>query len=87
MGAHSRPRGASGTSSSPQRADLEWGAVIVGIAHGLNRPSFYAMFVDIVPLHQRAAFMSINGMVMRVGQTLGPLAMALCFAAWGITGL
>jgi MFS transporter, ACDE family, multidrug resistance protein len=38
------------------------------------------------PIEYRAAFMSINGMVLRLGQTLGPVFMGLTFTVWGIQG-
>jgi len=39
------------------------------------------------PIEYRAAFMSINGMVLRLGQTLGPLIMGLVFTFGGINGV
>jgi ACDE family multidrug resistance protein len=35
-------------------------------------------------MEYRAAFMSVNGMVLRLGQTLGPLLMGAVFGLWGI---
>ena len=34
----------------------------------------------------RAGFMPINGMVLRLGQTLGPILIGTIFFIWGMTG-
>lgn len=59
-------------------------AIIFGIAQGLNMPSIQTLLAGLAPMKQRAALMSINGMVLRLGQTLGPLVMAMVFATWGM---
>ena len=59
-------------------------AVIFGIAHGLNIPCFQTLLARLAPMEYRGAFMSLNGMVMRLGQTLGPLLMGIVFSLWGI---
>ncbi|MGD2250183.1 MAG: MFS transporter [Candidatus Methanofastidiosia archaeon] len=58
---------------------------LFGIAHGLNIPSIQTVLAGYAPLEQRAAFMSFYGMVLRLGQTLGPVIMGVVFAAGGIT--
>lgn len=60
--------------------------IIFGVAHGINIPTIYTLLAGLAPLEHRAAFMSINGMVLRLGQTLGPLIMATVFGLWGIGG-
>lgn len=60
--------------------------VIFGIAHGMNIPSIQTLLAGLAPIEYRAAFMSINGMVLRFGQTLGPVFMGTIFAIWGIDG-
>jgi len=40
------------------------------------------LLAGLAPTEQRAIFMSVNGMVLRTGQTLGPIIMAGVFA-WG----
>jgi ACDE family multidrug resistance protein len=54
--------------------------VIAGIAHGTNNPSVQILLTGVSPVENRAAFMSVNGMVLRMGQTLGPLLMGIVFA-------
>jgi len=60
--------------------------VLFGIAQGMNIPSLQTLLVRLAPDEQRAVFMSINGMVLRTGQTLGPLLIGLGFAFSGIDG-
>lgn len=47
-------------------------AVIYGLGQGLNIPSLQTWLAGLAPMEYRAAFMSVNGMVLRGGQTLGP---------------
>jgi len=58
--------------------------LIFGVAQGLNLPSFMTLLTRFAPLESRAAFMSINGMILRAGQTLGPLVMGFFFNRYGI---
>ncbi len=47
--------------------------VVFGAANGINIPSFLTMLTGFAPIEHRAAFMSLNGMMLRLGQTLGPI--------------
>ena len=58
--------------------------ILFGIAQGINVPSIQALFADLSPMEQRGIFMSINGMFLFLGQTLGPLLTGLLFGLWGI---
>ena len=40
----------------------------------------------LAPMEHRGILMSVNGTVLRLGQTMGPLVMGLAFTLWGITG-
>jgi len=60
---------------------------IFGIGHGINLPSNQTILASLAPMEYRAAFMSLNGMVLRLGQTLGPLVMGLMFTLGGITSI
>jgi len=60
---------------------------IFGIAQGVNIPSIQTILAGLVPMEHRAAFMSVNGMVLRLGQTLGPLLMGIIFALWGMASV
>lgn len=55
---------------------------LFGVAQGLNYPVVMSLLAGLAPTEHRAIFMSANGMVLRMGQTLGPLIMAAVFA-WG----
>ncbi len=46
-----------------------------GIGQGLNMPNLYEILSHNIPNEQRAAVLSVNGMVFQLGQTLGPLLM------------
>jgi ACDE family multidrug resistance protein len=60
--------------------------VIWGFAQGINTPTLQTMLVGKAPIEHRAAFMSINGMVLRLGQTLGPLIIGALYILWGFYG-
>ncbi len=61
-------------------------SVIYGFAHGINMPCIQSLLAGLAPGEYRATFMSINGMVLRLGQTLGPLCMGAVFSIWGMEG-
>ncbi len=60
---------------------------IYGIAQGMNIPNIYNMVANYAPEQQRAAFMSLNATLLRLGQTVGPLLAGLCFAWEGLQGI
>jgi ACDE family multidrug resistance protein len=59
-------------------------AVLFGLAQGMNLPSLQSLLTSLAPINQRGAVMSMNGMVLRLGQTLGPLVMAPIYAFGGL---
>lgn len=60
--------------------------IIFGIGHGINIPSIHTLLADLAPMEFRAAFVSINnGLVFRLGQTLGPLVMGIIFSSIGVS--
>ena len=56
------------------------------MAQALNMPSLQTMLVNCAPDHLRAAFMSLNGMNLRLGQTLGPLIIGVGYSFYGFKG-
>ena len=58
--------------------------ILYGIANGINIPCILSLLTGEAPTMHRAAFMSINGMVLRIGQTAGPLLMGLSYSIWGL---
>lgn len=65
-----------------------WAAIIptfiYGIGNGLNIPTTHSLLASLSPLEYRAAFMSANGMVLRMGQTLGPIVIGMVFVLGGL---
>ncbi|MEZ5106771.1 MAG: MFS transporter [Draconibacterium sp.] len=57
-----------------------------GIAHGMLIPGIQTLLVGFAPITERAGFMSINSMVLRLGQTIGPLTIGIFYALGG-TGM
>ena len=52
---------------------LIFGVLLFGMAHGFFIPNIQTALVGFAPLSERAAFMSLNSVVLRIGQTLGPI--------------
>lgn len=61
--------------------------LVFGAAQGLNIPTVQTMLADLAPMEQRGAFMALNGTVLRLGQTLGPVVMGGAFLVWGMDGV
>lgn len=61
--------------------------VIFGLAQGLNIPSIQTLLAALAPIEYRGAFMSLNGMALRSGQTLGPVLMGIVYALGGINAV
>lgn len=62
-------------------------AMIFGMAQGTNIPNLQALLASLAPMEYRAAFMSANATVLRLGQTLGPLLFGLAIAGIGMNGV
>ncbi len=60
--------------------------LLFGTAQGLNIPSLQTLLAALAPDDQRGAFMSLNGMVIRLGQTIGPVFIGLGFLLDGLSG-
>jgi MFS family permease len=58
--------------------------ILLGLAQGLSIPNLQTLLAGLAPLEHRGAFMSINGMILRLGQTVGPPLTGLVFSVWGI---
>ena len=61
--------------------------LIFGAAQALNVPSLQTSLANLSPDNQRGAFMSINGMVLRIGQTLGPLVIGIGYSIGDMNGV
>ena len=62
-------------------------AIIFGIGHGVNIPCTQTLLASMAPIEYRASFMSFNKMVLRIGQSLGPLVMGLIMGFAGLNGV
>lgn len=60
--------------------------MIFGLGHGLLLPSIQNILVGFASITERAAFMSVNSMVLRIGQTIGPLLIGLFYAVGSLQG-
>lgn len=58
--------------------------LIIGAGLGINIPTIFNILTAIAPFDSRGAFMSVNSMAIRAGQTLGPLLAGLLFGLMGI---
>ena len=61
-------------------------AALLGVANGINIPNIFSLLNEVAPTDNRGAFLSINGMILRLGQTIGPLFMATLAVPIGLTG-
>ncbi|MFW5851196.1 MAG: MFS transporter [Bacteroidota bacterium] len=69
---------------SSQWWHLAFPLVCFGLAHGMLIPSIPNVLVTFAPISERAGFMSINGMILRIGQTVGPVFIGLFYLMGGI---
>jgi ACDE family multidrug resistance protein len=60
--------------------------MVFGLGHGLLVPSIQNLLVGFASIKERAAFMSFNSMVLRIGQTLGPLAIGIFYSLGSLKG-
>jgi len=66
---------------------LVFPVILFGMAQGLNLPNIQSMLASLAPIEFRGIFMSVNGMVLRIGQTLGPIVMGLFFTIGSLQGV
>lgn len=57
--------------------------VTFGMAHGMIIPGVQTLLVGFAPITERAGFMSLNSMVLRIGQTTGPVIIGVFYAFGG----
>lgn len=59
---------------------------LFGVAQGINIPSILNLLTGYAPKEYRAAFLSINWVVMRMGQAIGPYILGLVYALFTLQG-
>jgi MFS family permease len=57
---------------------------LFGVAQGINIPALQTLLAGSAPLEYRAAFLSANGTVLRLGQTLGPVVIGMVYLGFGM---
>lgn len=57
---------------------------LFGLAQGINIPALQTLLAGSAPLEYRAAFLSANGTVLRLGQTLGPVVIGAVYLGMGM---
>lgn len=60
---------------------------LFGLGQGLNLPNTMSFLSSLAPIEYRAAFMSMNGMLLRLGQTIAPIMMGLVYSGLGINAV
>jgi MFS family permease len=60
--------------------------IVFGLGHGLLVPSIQNLLVGFASIQERAAFMSVNSMVLRIGQTFGPLVIGVFYVSGNLYG-
>jgi len=60
--------------------------MVFGLGHGLLLPSIQNLLVGFATITERAAFLSVNSMVLRIGQTIGPLFIGVFYAIGSLQG-
>lgn len=58
---------------------------LFGFAQGINMPSTLTLLTQSAPMEYRAAFMSLNWMMMRAGQAIGPILLGFGFKYLGLS--
>jgi MFS family permease len=58
--------------------------LLFGVANGLNIPSILTILNGYAPNEYRAGFMSLNGTVLRLGQTVGPVIVGVAVDVVGL---
>jgi predicted MFS family arabinose efflux permease len=57
--------------------------ILFGVAQGLSIPNLQTLLASLAPIEHRGAFLSVNGLVLRLGQTLGPPLMGVASSMGG----
>jgi MFS transporter, ACDE family, multidrug resistance protein len=61
--------------------------LLFGLAQGANLPNLLNILTGLAPLEQRAVFLSLNAMILKIGQTIGPFIMGIVYGFWLLEGV
>ncbi len=75
--------GLAAMAMAPTLALMALPMLLLGAAFATTIPPVQSIIAGLAPQQHRAAFMSINGMVLRLGQTIGPIMITAVYGAWG----
>lgn len=73
----------------PQVENIWWfmlPVAVFGAAQGINIPSIFNLLTGYADKEYRAAFLSVNWMVMRAGQAIGPYVLGLVYTMVSLNG-
>lgn len=59
----------------------------LGFGHGLAAPSIMALHTRLAPAGMTASYLTLNSLVFRLGQTIGPVIMALVYNHYGLNAI
>ncbi len=62
-------------------------AALFGVAQGLNMPALLSLLVSFSCPEYRGGLLAANTMILRLGQTAGPLLTGLVLLQWGLEGI
>lgn len=70
--------------NSPALVWMIFPIFIFGIGQGMSIPNVQAQLLSVATPAQRASVMSVNGMLLRLGQTLAPAGLSTVMMAFGV---
>ncbi|WP_101758958.1 MFS transporter [Oceanicoccus sp. KOV_DT_Chl] len=59
----------------------------LGLGHGLAAPSLMALHTRLAPAGMTASYLTLNSLVFRLGQTVGPMLMAMVLNGYGLNAV
>ncbi|MBI2829528.1 MAG: MFS transporter [Chloroflexi bacterium] len=71
----------------PRLALIPVAIIAFGCAHGMIAPGLRTYAAGLAPIEYRAAFMSIQGAMLHIGMTVGPLVFGLAYVYAGFNGV
>jgi len=58
--------------------------IIYGFSQGVNIPTMMTILTNLAPIETRGVFMSLNGSIIRMGQTIGPILVGTVYGTFGL---
>lgn len=70
----------------PSLPFLLFPTIVFGLAQGINLPNIFSLLAGSASSESHGALLALNGMGIRLGQTIGPLVMGVSAVTLGVTG-